>query len=65
MVELDVERFVPQELHSRPGAVVGGLALAAGVAMGIAMGMKMRGGATRVERRVEDYRGAWHQLRGR
>ena len=64
MADTDVDRFVPEELHSRPGAIVGGLALAAGVAMGIAMGIKMRSGATRLERRVDDYRGAWNQIRG-
>ena len=64
MADTDVDRFVPDELHSRPGAIVGGLALAAGVAMGIAMGIRLRSGATRLERRVEDYRNAWHGIRG-
>ncbi len=56
---------VAEEPGRGKSAVVSGLALLAGVAMGVGMGMKMRGGADRVERRLGDYRSAWHQLRGR
>ncbi|MGH2610431.1 MAG: hypothetical protein ACRDHF_15230 [Tepidiformaceae bacterium] len=65
--ESEPEAPAPGDEHAaRNSALIGGAALlAAGMAVGVGMGIKMRGGAQRMERRVEDYRGAWHQIRGR
>jgi hypothetical protein len=64
--ESEPEPPQPGEQHpARASAMLGGAALLAGVAVGVGMGIKMRAGADRVERRMEGYRGAWHQIRGR
>jgi hypothetical protein len=65
--ELATERpALPEgERGARNPAMVGGAALLAGIAVGVGMGIKMRAGAQHLERRMDDYRSAWHQIRGR
>lgn len=64
-VERESQEYPSGDEHAaRKSVLVASLALLAGVAVGVGMGIKLQAGAGHVERRMEDYRGAWHQIRG-